>query len=372
MNKTWTRREEIILLKNKLLPYKQLKFILKTSYEAISHKMGTMGIGREKDFRWTKEKIEKLKLFYPHSSKRILLKIFSGASWDAIKASANKFGIYKNKPYKIENLLKETACAYYWMGFLLADGCFRQTPKGNYCLSLEISRKDLSHLKKFVDFVESQYAIRSRKRRSKKHMCKTVCVAFMDNKIKEIMRKFDIHNRKTYISPRPQKIFNISDDLLFSLLIGYIDGDGCIRRTQLNGLQIAISCHSNWYNFYKGFENLMFRVCKEKKNRTYAKVRNNMTFLTFSKKSMINTIKTKAKKLKLPLLKRKWDIISDKDINAYYARINTRQKREEAIKKCYQEGGSFSQTTKKLKLNDFSIAVHWRKMKLAETTPIQT
>ena len=47
----------------------------------------------------------------------------------------------------IERLLEETPETYYWIGFLMADGCisFNQS-RNDYHLSLAISQKDKEHL----------------------------------------------------------------------------------------------------------------------------------------------------------------------------------------------------------------------------------
>lgn len=52
-------------------------------------------------------------------------------------------------PNNIHKLLLETEEAYYWAGFLTADGSFSK----NFRLSLKLSKKDKSHEYKFRNFI---------------------------------------------------------------------------------------------------------------------------------------------------------------------------------------------------------------------------
>ena len=52
---------------------------------------------------------------------------------------------WKNKKNDLSGLLEDTPEAYYWIGFLMADGCFSSSNRAmKICLSLGI--KDFNHL----------------------------------------------------------------------------------------------------------------------------------------------------------------------------------------------------------------------------------
>lgn len=365
MYKQWNT-EEINLLKQKYKEHNNkrkliLKFFPGRTEASISHKLSRIGL-RNSNFTWTKEKIRLLKKIYPSESKKNIAKKI-GNTWEHIRGKATKVNVHriKVKNHNLSKLLKNNVLAYYWMGFLMADGCFSKTPRNNYCLSLEIANKDKSHLKKFSSFVNNDNPLRFRSRKVNKILHNMASVCFCDNDIlKKIMAKYDLHNKKTYFPPKFNKIFkNTTDKNIFSFIVGFIDGDGCIRRTDIKSLQIAIECHKSWFNFLKDIENFLFRFFDEektKKNYTRLNCRKEANF-TISRRPLICKIKQKAAKLNLPLLNRKWNVIKQKDIEKYQFIEN----KTKTISDLFRKGYSSKEACKKLKVDRGWIKSKWMK-----------
>ena len=113
------------------------------------------------------------------------------------------------------------------------------------------------------------------------------------------MSKYGINNNKTY-NPIDFNIFkNYSKDLIISLLIGIIDGDGTIAK---NGSKTArvihITSHPLWKSFY---ENLLRFIDFPINIKEYK----GCLRISIYKKEFIN----KLNMFNCPKLKRKWMII---------------------------------------------------------------
>lgn len=110
-------------------------------------------------------------------------------------------------------LLKNTPETYYWMGFFIADATFI----GNR-LKIQLAQKDISHINKIRKFFK--YNGKN----------KSTNFSVVDHNIIPLVKsKFNIKKQKTYNPPNLHKIFKTtSPKLIFSFIIGYIDGDGSI------------------------------------------------------------------------------------------------------------------------------------------------
>lgn len=198
---------------------------------------------------------------------------------------------------KLENLLQETNEAYYWIGFLLADGSISRKQ-----IKLTLAKKDKFHIIKFLRFIEN-----------KKEPNPTNNNAFETtvsdwNIIPQIMDKFDIKARKTY-NP-PSKISISKPDLGLSLITGFIDGDGCIQNNRNNSTTLAIKCHSSWLNFLKGLSGIIYSFVKTT-NIKKAKINNqNYSSFIITDPIVLKKLKIKVETLNIPILRRKWDNIN--------------------------------------------------------------
>ncbi len=201
---------------------------------------------------WSSEEKDLLINKYPETPTEELLELFPNRTWDALKLMAEKLKIkrYYNtqRISSAKILLEETNETYYWLGFLMADGHFSENR-----LSLTLGIKDVNHLEKFAKFIGCNLRIYET----------NTSVSLMDTKyIPKIREKFNIVNDKTY---NPCNISNINNyDLLMSLIIGFIDGDGSIRLVyKRKDASLAVKCHSSWLNNLQFMVNIIYSKTAE-------------------------------------------------------------------------------------------------------------
>lgn len=140
---------------------------------------------------WSKEEDSILVEQYQKAPRQLLLDLFPDRSWEGIKIhAARTLGIKRPKrKARLESLLDGSPEAYYWIGFLVADGHFDQ--RG--LIGLDISSKDKEHLQKYAVFVET--GIRDYDGMS--------TVRAMNPEVSEkIRREFHLSHRKSYENPR--------------------------------------------------------------------------------------------------------------------------------------------------------------------------
>lgn len=130
----------------------------------------------------------------------------------------------------LSKLLENNSCAYYWIGFLLADGTINHETMR---LKLTLAKKDLSHVERFHKFIQSSQNISLN------------TVSCQDKlTVPKIIDKFDLKKRKTYNPPEKQLELDIN---LMALYIGFIDGDGSIKKVhKRKDCNIIIKVHSSW------------------------------------------------------------------------------------------------------------------------------
>jgi len=192
---------------------------------------------------WTKDEDFILINNYQLKSSEIS-KLLSNRTKAAINIRASKLGLKKicneYKHSDLSVLLEDSLEAYYWIGFILADGHITKSNR----LQITLNKRDSEHLRKFNNFVSGINDIKLRK--------KTCGVAYQDKyHIPLLVEKFDINNKKTY---NPPNITIDDNDLFLALFCGIIDGDGCIKkRKDLNLSALTIKCHSSWNNLLNSF-----------------------------------------------------------------------------------------------------------------------
>jgi len=227
-----------------------------------------------------------------------------------------------NKKCNFEKLLDESLEKYYWLGFLLADASFKKTKE----IIIAISEKDKQHLLKLKDFLKIENMHYNKKTKSFK-------IGGRDSLIFDTITKlYNIKSNKTYFPPELGSI--VEYNKIFSLIIGFIDGDGCIKHLKNRpDCNLAIKCHSSWLETLKFFLELLYKDCEFKmpgvknNNAGYAN-------FTISNSVVLKKIKNKAIELNIPLLKRKWDKI---DLS-YIGRNERAQKNKIEIIRLLEEG----------------------------------
>lgn len=214
-------------------------------------------------------------------------------------------------------LLEDSNEAFYWIGFLLADGCFSDNR-----LILDLSIKDKEHIIKFAKFINYEGSYRETPIK--------FGLACKDTKVvQKIREKFDIKDGKTY-NP-PDSILKFNKKLLYCLLAGFIDGDGNIRhQNKWKDFFLRIKNHASWLNVLKEFALLITnRDCVKINNSGYAE-------LNITNTVVLQELKKKLIALNIPIMSRKWDIIDLHFISKYTTAKILREKVLELHSKGYR------------------------------------
>lgn len=200
------------------------------------------------------------------------------------------------KKANLEKLLEESPEAYYWAGFLLADGSF---VNNRICFTLALKDKEsVDSFGRFIEYSGERNPVKN-----------SIGIACMDNDIvPKIMDKFDFKKRKTY-NP-PASLPDTSIDLLLSMIIGFIDGDGSIRKqTGRQDCQLTVKVHGSWIDVLNQMADVINKFVKS--NTVEAKINKaGYAFFNITNSIILKKIKRKALELELPVMQRKWDIIN--------------------------------------------------------------
>ena len=275
--------------------------------------------------KWSKEEDGFLKENYENMSKDELLSGLLKRSWDAIKIRAEKMNIRRynkeNRLADLKILLDNTNKTYYWIGFIMADAHIENDKR----LSINLSIKDEDHLNEFKKFIrydnDLQHGINNTGHNY-------VNISIMDTKyVKKLCDKFDIKHNKTYNPCDIKKIIN--DDLLLSLIVGFIDGDGSIKnQTGRKDFRLGIKCHRSWYDNLEHILNTIIRItgvdCETSVKYTKCK---RYSLITITNSSALKKLKRKILELNIPYMKRKWDVINDD----FESRYETKKKNKNEL-----------------------------------------
>lgn len=204
----------------------------------------------------------------------------------------NSSNIPKNN---LDPLLQCTPKSFYWLGFILADGSFYKT-----IFELTLANKDRKHLQLFSNFINFKGKIKKRVKQ------KYVKISFANKfSLKEVMKSYGIKYRKTYNPPPFTRYKKFSNNMLSSMLIGLIDGDGYIGTNgSKNARIIKIQVHITWYLFYTS-------LFKKLKLAYTTKTHNNLVLFRLYRGKTLQYLYNKAIINKIPILKRKWNLIKD-------------------------------------------------------------
>lgn len=250
----------------------------------------------------------------------------------------------------MKNLLKNTKEAFYWAGFLCADAYIAK----NNRVSLAI--KDKIHLYKFAKFVEWKGKIQVVKVRTKVgKINRYYCVRFMDRDlVKELRDKFDFNNTKTLKPPRwiPSKIKSLRS----SYAIGFIDGDGSIKRQsgRRRDSVITIKCHMSHKNLITEIVRILTG------NKEKCSNHSGYAHIGIYNSEDIKRIKIRALGLKIPLLKRKWDVIDLK----YKSMMTLSRERNAIITTMLKLGNKQKDICKKLGMSSSGVSLAIKRMRI--------
>lgn len=201
--------------------------------------------------------------------------------------------------YKLIKLLDGSLQSYYIIGFLLADGSFK-----NSRIVLRLQKSDKEIINKMVNYLHIK-ELATYEKNSYGFSC-------ADNYTsKEMRNKYKISNRKTYI---PCDISSLCGDNFISFLIGFIDGDGSIGyRSDSKALRITIKLHHSWYDnllFISKTVYEFFGITKYPRP-TIVTITENKKYasLTLGNRDVIQGLKKFIENNNLFVLTRKWDKI---------------------------------------------------------------
>ena len=305
----WTNKEERLL--RKYYPRSNWKEILKhlprRTRLIITFKARDSGIrriSRAHHDSWSDNEDRLLTKIYLNNTAIDTAKKILNRTASAVQERIKKLKLKHSRDYlespnstgDLRPLLKETNKAYYWIGFLCADGCF-----SSGFTNLLLAKKDKSHIYKYSKFIKSR--IKKLIGANKKTYYYTSCVHKINtNRIK---KKFGFSSRKTYIPP----YYKISkkDKLFMSYMIGYIDGDGhvawCSKKYKY---LISIGCHKSWKSWIQKTFSRVFKILNIK---VHICISNNTPptciAVSMASKDFLLKLKAYAKNLKIPYLCRK-------------------------------------------------------------------
>lgn len=253
---------------------------------------------------WTAEENHILEKGYFFESTKKLLSLLPNRTYNGIKIQAAKLDLHRdsqNRSGNASKLLLETPEAYYWAGFIAADGHIDKNKR----LQITLAIKDSEHLKKFASFIETQ----NYREYEKRHP--NCSVTIQDPiLIGEFAKKFDFDSNKTTIPPR---LDWLTGDMFLSFFCGFVDGDGCIsKQTGRQDCILRLKGHSSWIYNYSFFEKQIYKESKIEKYRPKLSTHLNKcgyVEIYFSDRKVLRFLKNKAIELKLPILDRKWNKI---------------------------------------------------------------
>ena len=138
--------------------------------------------------------------------------------------TAERLKIVKTNPF-IDLNNNETQ---YWLGFICADG--NVSLKRNK-ISLDSSELDEEHLRSYIKYLNFNVSLL--KQYNKKYNLFECKVCFSSQEVKEYLISLGI-------TPQKSKTLKVNFPITWDFLRGVIDGDGCIRKINKNGVSIQI------------------------------------------------------------------------------------------------------------------------------------
>lgn len=138
----------------------------------------------------------------------------------------------------------------YWLGFLYADGCVRIRREKYGILKLKLSSKDIQHIEKFKEHINSTNNIKTLDEyynyKGNRLKTKSSYIEIYSTKmVNDLIKHGCIENKTNNINPP-----NLDDKYIRHFIRGFFDGDGCISIYNKINLDFYICCASelfiNW------------------------------------------------------------------------------------------------------------------------------
>lgn len=192
-------------------------------------------------------------------------------------------------------LLNETNESFYWIGFILADGNIN-----NSRLKITLKYSDKGHLEILSNLLKINVKDKICKLNGKEYP--QVSLDIMHTEVlKFLSEKYSINSNKTLYPPNIDYFKRLTEEQLFSLFVGYVDGDGSIgKQYKRNDATIRIKVHSSWFKFLNFInETLDLKGTLKINNKGY-------TLLSISNFQTCKKIKKDMLSLNISFMDRKW------------------------------------------------------------------
>jgi hypothetical protein len=332
----WGEEENNIIRNNFLIKNKMEmeRLLPNRKYVNIIQQAKKLNIKRNLKRIWNAKDVEFLKNNYDLFSS-IELEEKLKRSWTSIKLKAQSLNMDRNEKFSRNSnlpiLLNGSNESLYWIGFILADG---HIDTMHNRLRVSLSLKDYKHLEKFSKYISTNILKYETK-------CSVAC---QDQEIiPKIVDMFEINSRKTYVPPNI-KNYNLSNNQWISLICGFIDGDGCIKKqTNRNSAMITIKCHSSWKENLSFMEYKLYEILLNGNSSKLTKINNcGYSQVNFTKNILINKLKEYMLSLNIPFLERKWSRI---DLN-HHSKYDIAEQTKSKIKVLLDEGNTILNISK--------------------------
>jgi hypothetical protein len=206
----------------------------------------------------------------------------------------------RQKTMQLKRLLEDTNEAFYWAGFLMADGCVTINR-----VTLVLAKQDWNHVREFGKFV--RYT-------GHRKPCRGAWgVSGMDRNIAPLIRdKFRFKDCKTYHPPDRLPLGN--NDQIVSFIVGFIDGDGSMRLPKKHKFcNITVKVHSSWIGMLNRMAKFVYELSGESSGKPKINSSGYAEWI-ISNSVVTKFLKSKSIELSIPFMRRKWDRIDENDV----------------------------------------------------------
>ena len=204
-------------------------------------------------------------------------------------------------------LLDKSNQSFYWLGFLMADGC---VSKQYGRIILNTVENDKEHLEKFAIYLGTKMNVVRYKGKTlnnpQPYSAYSVAIQY-PSVVDSLINMMDFRPQKTYNPPSPKilsAVLNTKKKFL-SFLVGFIDGDGCIFQ-QSGRYRMRIVNHKSWYEIHRFFFKMLKKHNLYNGNADAHILGNKYSSMQISNPETLKKIYGIVSE-KIPLMKRKWD-----------------------------------------------------------------
>lgn len=210
-----------------------------------------------------------------------------------------------NKKNDLTALLNEDLAAYYWMGYLLADGTFLKSK----IVKVLAYGDDMGHLNLLAKTLKTNVNVYENKSGFK--LSQYGQISCQDTElVGKLVTKFDIKDAKTYNPPDMRSYLDMfSEDKLVALTIGFIDGDGNISKRRKTGIRLQIKNHISWFDNLSVMNYILHSFASITPNNKVVVDKSGYAVLGVQRKEMIQALKNFILANNIPVNSRKWNIV---------------------------------------------------------------